>query len=189
MSISKIRQKQSRNNIFKTVILMSSSFLSRSRAHKTCRHRHRINGHAPFVTAPLNRTSSASHGGGGEEKHPKVREKRLTTRPDCSPVTSRDRGTARDTGENCTFVPSPPYRKWPDGFVTAGADRESRLNWFNLWPQKGVTTALDLICSQDQNSVTGPCSLREEIAWLLFWHYDSSTFPLVKEKLPLFFKI
>lgn len=31
----------------------------------------------------------------------------------------------------------PMYRKWPDGFVTAGADRESRLNWFNLRPLKG----------------------------------------------------
>lgn len=39
-------------------------------------------------------------------------------------------------GQSWTFV-HPRQEVTSEGFVTAGADRESRLNWFNLWPLRG----------------------------------------------------
>lgn len=103
---------------------------------------------APFVTASLNRTAAllwfTSMRRKRRSKKTPQRQRRLMTRPDPGhQLTSWDRAL-----DIC-----PLYRKWADGFVTAGANRGSRLNWFNLWPLRGVKTKVDLICSQDQNTV------------------------------------
>ncbi len=105
---------------------------------------------APFVTVSLNRTAASLWFTSSRRKRSEKTsrcQRQLMTRPDPGhQLTSWHR--ERERADIC-----PLYRKWPDGFVTAGADRENRLNWFNLWPLRGEKTEVDLICSQDQNTV------------------------------------